>query len=156
MGTQKLQTSPYHPQTNGQCERFNSTLIGTLGTLPQEKKSERKNHIGALVHAYNCTQNSTTGFSPYYLMYRRQPHLPVRCHLRIGTTLTYGTYHLKIHTEYARMCQMGHKMTKTCQAKEAQHRKLNYDKRRKAAALEVGDMVLVHVPTLKGHHKIQN
>ena len=48
-----------------------------LGTLPLEKKSEWKNHIGTLVHAYNCTRNSATGFSPYYLMYRRQPHLPV-------------------------------------------------------------------------------
>ena len=77
MGTQKIWTIPYHPQTNSHCERFNSTLIGTLGMSPPEKKSEWKNHIGALVHAYNCTQNSATGFSPYYLMYRRQPCLPV-------------------------------------------------------------------------------
>ena len=77
MGTQKVWTSPYHPQTNSQCERFNSTLINMLGTLPKEKKSEWKNHIGILVHAYNCTRNSATGFSPYFLMFGRQPHLPI-------------------------------------------------------------------------------
>ena len=77
MGVQKIQTSPYHPQTNGQCERFNSTLINMLGTLPKEKKSEWKNHIGTLVHTYNCTRNSATGFSPYYLMFGRQPGLLV-------------------------------------------------------------------------------
>ena len=55
MGTQKIWTSPYHLQTNGQCERFNSTLINMLGTLPKEKKLEWKNHIGMLVHTYNCT-----------------------------------------------------------------------------------------------------
>ena len=77
METQKLQTSLYHPQTNGQHQRFISTLIGMLGTLLPERKSDWKNHIGALVHVYNHTQNCTTGFSPYYLMYRRQPNLPV-------------------------------------------------------------------------------
>ena len=54
MGVQKIQTSPYHLQTNGQFERVNSTMINMLGTLPKEKKSEWKNHIGTLVHAYNC------------------------------------------------------------------------------------------------------
>ena len=54
MGMWKIWTSLYHLQTNGQCERFNSTLINMLGTLPKEK-SEWKNHIGMLVHAYNCT-----------------------------------------------------------------------------------------------------
>ena len=152
MGTQKLQTSPYQPQTNGQCERFNSTLIGMLGMLPPGKKSGWKNHIGALVHAYNCTWNSATGFSPYYPMYGSQPCLPVdvtreeirleerhwdispclqlylefsyrvqfllphvweaslppcRCYLRIGITLSYGTFHFKVHTENVRMCLMG-------------------------------------------------
>ena len=40
-GVQKLHTTPYHPQGNGQCERFNSTLCNMLGTL-----SERKSQIG--------------------------------------------------------------------------------------------------------------
>ena len=77
MGMQKIWTSPYHLQTNCQCERFNSTLINMLGTLPKEKKSEWKNLIGTLVHTYNCTQNSTTGFSLYFLMFGKQSHLPV-------------------------------------------------------------------------------
>ena len=37
MGTWKVQISLYLLQTNGQCERFNSTLINMLGTLPKEK-----------------------------------------------------------------------------------------------------------------------
>ena len=77
MGMHKIQTSPYHPQTNGQSERFNSTLINMLGMLPPEKKSEWKDQIGTLAHAYNCTRNTAAGFSPYYLMYGRQPCLPV-------------------------------------------------------------------------------
>ena len=39
-GVKKLHTTPYHPQSNGQCERFNSTLCNMLGTLSDEEKSD--------------------------------------------------------------------------------------------------------------------
>ena len=34
----KLHTTLYRPQTNGQCECFNATLISMLGTLPPNAK----------------------------------------------------------------------------------------------------------------------
>ena len=154
MGVQKIWTSPYHPQTNGQCERFNSNLINMLGTLPKEKKSEWKNHIGTLVHAYNCTWNSATGFSPYYLMFGRQPRFPVDVALGLApctiteTNTTKFIQKLREHTKWT------HKKAETFQAKEALRHKHNYDRRSRAVALEVGDMVLVHVTTFKGHHKM--
>ena len=76
-GVQKLKTSPYHPQTNGQCERFNGTLLNMLGTLTPEQKKDWKGHVPALVYAYNCTRNASTGFSPYFLLFGREPRLPV-------------------------------------------------------------------------------
>ena len=76
-GVKKLRTSPYHPQTNGQCEGFNSTLLNMLGTLTPGQKKDWKSHVPALVHAYNCTKNAATGFSPYYLLFGREPRLPV-------------------------------------------------------------------------------
>ena len=76
-GVKKLHTSPYHPQTNGQGEHFNSTLLNMLGTLTPEQKKDWKNHVSAMVHAYNCTRNAATGFSPYYLLFGREPRLHV-------------------------------------------------------------------------------
>ena len=77
MGSKKLMTSLYHPQANGQHERFNSTIINMLGKLPPEHKSDWKSSIGVLVHTYNCIQNPDTGFSPYFPVYGRQPQLPI-------------------------------------------------------------------------------
>ena len=37
-GVKKLRTTPYKPQINGQCGKFNSTLINMIGTLPAELK----------------------------------------------------------------------------------------------------------------------
>ena len=62
-GVKKLNTSPYHPQTNGQCEHFNITLLNMQGTLTPEQKKDWKSHVPALAHAYNWTRNSVTGFS---------------------------------------------------------------------------------------------
>ena len=59
------------------CERFNRTLLNMLGTLGPERKSNWKEHVGPLVHAYNATRHDTTGQAPFYLMFRRQPRLPV-------------------------------------------------------------------------------
>ena len=37
-GVQKLRTTPYQPETNGQCECFNQMLINMVGTLPTHVK----------------------------------------------------------------------------------------------------------------------
>ena len=76
-GVKKLHTTPYHPQGNGQCERFNSTLCNMLGTLSEKEKSDWKSYLGCMTHAYNCTKHGSTTYSPYYLMFGRHPRLPI-------------------------------------------------------------------------------
>ena len=66
---QKIKTTPYHPETNGTCEHFNSTLINMLGTLPVESKKEWQDWVSTMTHAYNCTISHATGYKPYFLMH---------------------------------------------------------------------------------------
>ena len=80
-----LCTSPYHPETNGQCEHFNATLITMLGTLHTHAKKKWQEWVTTLTHAYNCTVSSVTGFSPYFLMFGWTPKIPLD--IEMGVTL---------------------------------------------------------------------
>ena len=76
-GVKKLRMTPYRPQTNGQCEKFNLTLINMIGTLPSELKYNWQDHVNTLVHACDCMDTTATNYTPHYLMFGREPNLPI-------------------------------------------------------------------------------
>ena len=152
-GVQKLRTSPYHPQTNGQCARFNGTLLNMLGTLTSEQKKDWKSHVPALVHTYNCTWNAATGFSPYFLLFGREPRLPVDVEFGLQRGSPWESNYI---SQLRRRLKFAHTKAR-CMAKRqwARHRGL-YDLKCRGATLNVGDLVLVKQTAWKGRHKIQD
>ena len=77
MGIWKVRTSPYHPQTNGQVKQAHQTLMQMIGQFSKDQKANWPKHLPELVHAYNSTRLAITGYSPHYLMFWCQLHLPI-------------------------------------------------------------------------------
>ena len=140
----KLRTTSYHPQTNRQCECFNKTLIHMIGTLPANAKSDWRDWIFTLVHSYNCSTSSTTGFSPYFLIYGREPKLPID--IEYGVSLTGSYSDCKSYTDKLQhRLKWAHEAAQKCMDKESLWHKRYYDKSYKCATLEKDDIVLVRV-----------
>ena len=156
-GVKKLCTSPYHPQTNGQCECFNSTLLNMLGTLTPEQKKDWKSHVSAMVHAYNCTRNAATGFSPYYCLYDRERRLPVDVEFGLQRGSQRGPLGESSYvSQLRRRLRFAHNKAKLVTSKQQARHKGLYDRNCRGATLDVGDLVLVKQTAWKGRHKIQD
>lgn len=69
-------TTPYHPQTNGQVERFNRTLIRQLRHYVSEHQRTWDRYLAVLTLAYNSQVHSSTGEIPLmFVSPRRLPTL---------------------------------------------------------------------------------
>ena len=73
----KVNTSGYHPQTDGLVEKFNSTLTNMLAKSA-EKNSNWDTHLPFLLFAYRATVQESVRESPFYLLYGRDPRLPTK------------------------------------------------------------------------------
>jgi hypothetical protein len=67
----------YHPQTNGLTERFNGTLCNALKKCVNSSTAEWDDLIPSVLFAYRTMKQSTTKFSPFYLMHGREAQLPI-------------------------------------------------------------------------------
>ena len=93
--------TPYHPQGNGQCERFNRSLIALLSALTPQQKKHWDKHLNSVLFCYNTTPHSSTGLFPYSLMFGQEPRLPLDMFLSIpsaSSTSEAGEY-VKQHIE---------------------------------------------------------
>ena len=73
LGLSNVYTSAYHPQANGQAERYNRTLQNMLMCFVEEHQDSRDKYATALTYAYNCHVHRTTGTTPSDLILSRPP-----------------------------------------------------------------------------------
>ena len=138
----KVRTTPYYPATNGQCERFNKTLIHMIGTMPSEVKCSWEDWVATLCHAYNCTVSGVTGYSPFYLMFGRLPKLPIDIEYNVAVEKEASTYTAYVR-DLTKRLREAHERAQELIEKESNRQKGYYDRNVRCATLREGDIVLL-------------
>ena len=142
-GVQKLRTSPYHAQTNGQVERMNQTIIRMIGKMDQDKKACWSEHLPEMLSAYNGTRSAVTGYSPYLLLFGRKNRMPVDY---LFPTLRDSPHQTKMQVSMAAMqkrLKEAFAIARQLASQEAAKQRRYYDRKAGAVVLQPGDVVMV-------------
>ena len=148
-GVAGSRTTPYHPQGNGQVERFNRTLLQMLKTLTERQKTNWKDSLNKLIYAYNCTRSEVTGFSPFYLLHGRSPRLPVDMLFNLTPEQGDSNHHHYME-KWKQGMEEAYQITRENAHKAAMRSKRHYDSKVKSSVLQPGDRVLIRNMTPRG------
>ena len=76
-GTEQRMTSAYHPQANGRCGRRNRSIKDSLVKVLYENPTKWPYIIEGILFAHRVSRHYSTSYSPFYLLYNREPILPI-------------------------------------------------------------------------------
>ena len=155
-GVQKLRTSPYHAQTNGQVEWMNQTIICMIGKLEWDKKVCWSEHLPEMLAAYNGTRSVVTGYSPYFLLFGRKARMPVDY---LFPTLRDSPHQTKMEVSVVAMqkrLKEAFAVARHLTSQEAAKQWRYYDRKAGAVALQPGDVVMVHTDGFVGKQKVKD
>lgn len=108
-----------------------------------------------MVHAYNSLRQETTGQAPYFLMFGRQPRLPVDIAFELDQEITkqpMTTYVAEMKERLQKAYDLASKATKKAQGKQKNY----YDLKVRGNNIKLGDRVMVKIVAFEGKHKLAN
>ena len=148
MGIRKSNTTAYHPQTDGLVERFHRTLTDMLAKSAQQGGKDWDLRLPYVLFAYRTSPQTSTGESPFYLLYGRDPHLPSDSALNAPKDrrmMNLNDYKAELTTRFADAWKLAQEQIKKSQASQ----KLHYDASANEPNIREGDRVYVYTPAKK-------
>lgn len=144
---QKLNTSSYHPQTDGLVERFNGTLIQSLSMYVSQDQTDWDVYIPSVLFAYRVSPSAATQETPFYLLYGRECRLPIDVNfLQPANVSTSVNEHRQRIVESVERSQ---NIARENIQKAQQKMKAQYDKYAKERQFVVGQKVWIYTPKTK-------
>ncbi|KAJ3002426.1 hypothetical protein NUW54_g5855 [Trametes sanguinea] len=138
LGTELRLSLSYHPQTDGLTERANRTMTQMLRQCVWPDQKDWATRLPAVELAMNMARSETTGFSPFYLNYGQMPRSlvwPSECEY---PGVQAFAQRVKEAIMAAHDAIIAARMSQVAQA----------NKRRRAAAFRVGDLVYLSTKNL--------
>ena len=148
LGITRTQTTAYHPQGNGQVERFNRTLESMLSKVVSENQRNWDENLQKVLFAYRTAVHDFTGYTPFLVMFGRSPNLPVDVML--------GRYREDSGSSVPKYMQRTRALMKAAFSDVHKRIKKSHDKQKGVAdqrcvvyEYQVGDRVWLYVPAVK-------
>jgi len=148
----RLNTSPFHPQTNAQAERMNSVIGQELRIFCDKAQTKWAELLPSILAGYRFSPSiSSTGYSPYFMLFGREPQFP------IDNILPPITGNMTDHTrtdlrQILDNVEIARKIAKENMLRAQQTYKLQYDKNTKEPKFIVGQRVWLYcVKVPPGH-----
>ena len=156
LGARNLFTAAYHPQTNGQVERFNRTILSGLRHFCSDHGRDWDKFVHAVTFGYNSTVHRVTGSTPFELVLAKSPS-PLN--LSASETIPHGTTRLEKDRFRERLKALMASATKQMSTAQARYKR-NFDRRVNPLAeeIKVNDLVFVkrETPTEAEDHEKRN
>jgi hypothetical protein len=141
----KMQTTAYHPESNGGLERSHRVLKEYLRHYINTDQDNWDEWIPYAVYVYNTSTHTSTGYTPFELVYGFRSSMPSA--LQENPEVQYNYEDLL--TELKLRLQTSHEVARERLISHKEKSKEYYDKGTRETTLKVGDKVLLYDETVR-------
>jgi len=141
----KINTSPFHPQTNGSLERSHRTLTEYLRHYVDKKLNNWDEYLPYAFFVYNSTEHTSTGYQPYALLYGKKLEIPIKLSHEPEPRYNYDNYYYDLKQKM----QEAHKLARQNLIKSKIKSKQHYDSNENPIEIHVKDQILLRDKTQK-------
>ena len=141
LGTTLQLSTAAHPETDGQTERANRTMLEMLRSQINDAQSNWEEKLPLIMLAYNDSEQASTGFTPFFLKNGRHPRTALSA--TVPTPNPAANDRVKIIKEAVEIAKQN------IQAAQARQQKYANSRRDPEPTFEVGSQVLLKTKDMK-------
>jgi hypothetical protein len=141
----KLQTTPFHPESNGGLERSHRILKEYLRHYIEEDQGNWDVWVPYAVYVYNTSIHTSTGYTPFELVYGFKSNMPSALQENPSAQYNYDSFLVELKSRL----QTAHSIARDRLIGHKEKSKEYYDKTAKEATFRVGDKVLLYDETVR-------